>query len=168
MKKLIYLLIASVVLSCGERAEQIPPEASHEIPVTDDSPRELLEVSVRAYGNTMDALAFEPSVIDVPHNARIRITLRNESSAEGMYHNMAVIKMGSGEEVSKKAIEAGPDKNYLPEDAGIIAASPMLAPLETGQFEFDAPAIGSWHFICTFPGHYPQMTGRLNVVEIIQ
>jgi len=87
----------------------------------------------------------------------------NQNTAEGMLHNWVLVKLGSGQEVATAAIEAGTAKNYIPENANIIAASGLAKPKETITLDFIAPAAGSYNYICTYPGHFPAMIGKLIV-----
>jgi azurin len=94
----------------------------------------------------------------------VTVTLINENKAAGMLHNWVLVNLGSGQEVATAAIAAGPDKEYIPENANVLAYSKMLNPEETTTFEFTAPTAGSYNYICTYPGHFPKMVGKL-VVE---
>ena len=49
------------------------------------------------------------------------------------------------------------DKN-LP---GVFAATKLLKPGESDTITFTAPPAGTYPFICTYPGHYPKMQGKL-------
>ena len=62
-----------------------------------------------------------------------------------------------------KAVQAGGDKNYVPEDPNLIAASDMAQPGETVVLEFDAPKKGNYEFFCSYPGHSQMMRGYLFV-----
>ena len=45
----------------------------------------------------------------------------------------------------------------------VIAHTKLLGPGESDVIEFDAPAPGTYPFVCTFPGHAPLMNGQLVV-----
>ena len=49
------------------------------------------------------------------------------------------------------------------ETKNIIVHSKLLGPGEKTVIEFDAPAQGTYKFICSFPGHYITMQGNLIV-----
>jgi azurin len=169
MKKNILLLFSTALfIGCGERAGDAPQDRGHELPPPESTIQASQEIlfHVRAIGNTMAEIDFEPKEFSVPANARVRVLLVNESQGEGMSHNIVFVTMGAGEQVAQQALQAGPDKNYLPNSPDIMAASEVIAPGESTEFEFTAPSsAGSYHYICTYPGHYPQMIGRLNIVE---
>jgi len=52
--------------------------------------------------------------------------------------------------------------SYLPQDqSAIIVHTAMLGGGESDTIEFTAPPAGTYPFICTFPGHYAIMRGKL-------
>jgi azurin len=65
--------------------------------------------------------------------------------------------------VATAGISAGMEKNYVPENSNVLAASGLAKPNETIKLEFVAPATGSYNYICTYPGHFPKMIGKLYV-----
>jgi azurin len=167
MKVYKILLICFLAICCNESNETGLEKQNAPISPANGHLKKELEITVKALGNTMAELNFEPKEINVPTNSKIKINLRNESSVVGMNHNMVIVNMGKGGEVATAAIEAGEANQFIPSHPDLIAASPMLLPGENRTFEFETPPIGSYHFICTYPGHFPQMVGRLNVVEKI-
>lgn len=113
-------------------------------------------------GESMAEIKFEPQALSVPANSIVKLTFENKSSAEGMYHNFVLVELGSGAEISAKGITAGKDKNFVPNDDRVLAHSKVTNMGETITIEFEAPAKGSYHYICTYPGH-TSMIGRFNV-----
>jgi azurin len=167
MKNLIFIFVlATFICGCGNRDNERtlnPPlengivEGPEEYAVT-----ETVELTIRAIGNTMTDIAFEPNTISIPQNTPVRITLVNESSTDGMSHNIVIINKGAGDAVAQQALEAGEGAAYVPPHPDVIAGSPLALPGRTVTMEFISPVAGTYHFICTYPGHYPQMIGRLN------
>ena len=51
---------------------------------------------------------------------------------------------------------------YLP-DNGYIVATDLIGGGEQTTITFTAPSSGEYDFICSFPGHYGLMQGRLIV-----
>jgi len=164
MKKLTLLFAAATLIwSCGGETKETSSE-----PKTQETEEQAVEPGVKEFtmrvvGNTMADMAYDQSLLTVNAGDKVTITLVNENEAEGMYHNIVIVKLGSGQEVATAAIEAGKDKDFVPENPNVIAASEMAAPLETVTFEFTAPEKGSYNYICTYPGHFPKMIGKLIV-----
>jgi azurin len=166
MKK-IHLLPLLLMFGCGEGAsdQQGAPQPAETESALHQSKDMLFHVS--ALGNTMDDIAFSPNEYSVPANTLIRVRLVNESSSADFNHNIVFIVKGTAAEIAREAMDAGPDANYIPKNPNILAASKLVAPGKITEFSFTTPAAGSYEYICTYPGHYPKMVGRLNVVDII-
>ncbi len=117
---------------------------------------EAKEVSleVKTTGELMTDMAFEPKRLEVPAGAKVKVTLMNTAKSEAMIHNFVLINAGTQEEVATQALEAGPDKDYIPENSNVLAATSMAKPGETVVVEFTAPTkAGTYQYICTYPGH---------------
>jgi len=67
----------------------------------------------------------------------------------------------------KMKLAASPDglaKHYVPKDKGVIALSPMLQSGNSYVMYFRSPRKpGFYPFLCTFPGHWYVMKGKLIV-----
>lgn len=164
IKKLFAISLLSLFIACGNQAEKPSTSETQEQTTQEEStqPGER-EITVKVIGNSMADMAYDQTSITVNAGDQIKLTLINENEAEGMYHNIVFVKLGTGAEVAAEAIKAGKDKAYIPENPNVIAASPMAAPKETVTMEFTAPEKGSYNFICTYPGHFPMMVGKLIV-----
>ena len=165
------LAIASLTIACGGNTENADSNnnngATTETAETKDNQtnkkaQKEIEITVVAAGNTMADIHYDPASITVEAGSKVIVTLINESTAAGMLHNFVLVPQGEGEEIAKAGWTMA-DNNYVPNDDRVIVASDMLDMGEETTFEFEAPAAGSYHFICTYPGHYPQMVGRLTV-----
>ena len=160
IKNIFTLSVAFVFLaSCGsdpkKPAEQAQPEVAVEKP--------LNEFTIRATGNTMAEMKYDVENINVKEGSRVKITLINEGIDIAMQHNILFVNFGKRKDVAAKALQAGGDKNYVPEDPNLIAASSMAQPGETVVLEFDAPKKGNYEFFCSYPGHSQMMRGYLFV-----
>lgn len=175
MKKLQYLvstILISTLIACGGGTEKKAENetTNQEEVVTSEEKQETIneeernevEITVIAKGNTMTEITFDPTSITLQEGDKVTVTLKNESESAGMLHNFVLVPQGAGEEIATAAITAAAS-DYVPEDDRIIVASEMTNLGETVTFEFIAPAKGSYHYICTYPGHYPKMVGRLTV-----
>ncbi|MEX1189320.1 MAG: plastocyanin/azurin family copper-binding protein [Bacteroidia bacterium] len=169
MKKLLLFAfpVAFLFSSCGGSQEPVSEGQNQEQPAENQSAEDSTPgestISIKVIGNSMADMAYEPASAAVKAGDKVTLTLINENSAEGMLHNWILVKLGSGQEVATAAIAAGADKAYVPENENIIAASALANPNETITLEFTAPAVGSYNYICTYPGHFPKMIGKLIV-----
>ena len=172
MKKLLLFALPLSLLfaSCGGAEQSSSTESetateesqSNEDAAEDATPGEA-QLTINVTGNSMADMAFEPASAAVKAGDKVTLTLINENTAEGMLHNWVLVKLGSGQEVATAGIAAGPDKEYIPDNENVIAYSPLANVKETVTVEFIAPEAGSYNYICTYPGHFPKMIGKLIV-----
>ncbi len=151
-------------------AEQPTPEAPEAPEAAATSDPEVVRPDadgvVRISGS--DQLRFDVTRFEVRSGETVRIEFRNagQQPKAVMAHNLVVLQ--AGVDVDAFAIEAlqlaGSD--YLPEgdDERILAATRLLGPQESDRIEFEAPAPGTYTFVCTFPGHYTLMQGVMVVL----
>lgn len=169
MKKISIILLSAILVSCGgnsNESNQTKVSQKKEVKAKAANKkieRELVEITLIAKGETMTEIAFDPKVLNVPKNSRIRLTLKNESVMAGMLHNFVLVALGSGQEIATAGISAGEANSFVPKDDRVIINTKVLKMGEETTIEFDSPDVGSYHYICSFPGHYPNMIGRMNV-----
>lgn len=173
MKKLSLAVAIFALVACGGKEKKTTSKetdkASTEVigeameAVEEVEEKEIIEIKVAALGESMAEIAFEPKALSIPSNSRVILTFENKSSADGMLHNFVLVELGSGAEIATAGIKAGIENNFVPDDKRIIAYTKMSNMGETLIIEFDAPAKGSYHYVCTYPGHI-SMIGRLNVI----
>lgn len=165
--KMMVVSSLSALVACGgekPKESKVKSEKKTEVQsVEEEVEKEIIELKVAAIGETMAEIAFEPSSINVPANSKIKLTFENKSSTAGMLHNFVLVNLGTGQDIATAGIKAGQDNNFVPKDDRVIFYTKVLDLGESTEVEFDAPDKGSYHFICTFPGHYPSMIGRFNV-----
>jgi len=142
-----------------EAATQEAPSEMEEV----EKEKEVVEIKLAASGEDMTAIAYEPKSLSVPAGSRVKLTFENKSQAAGMYHNFVLVKLGTGQEIATAGIQAGKENEFIPQSDLIYAYTEVVDMGKTVTIEFDAPPKGSYHYICTYPGHYPNMIGRLNV-----
>ena len=170
INNILSIILISTLVACGgsekkstkEQTEKTP-QPKEELAPEEPKEKEVVEITVNAIGETMTEIAYDPNSITVPANSRVKLTFNNKSSADGMLHNFVLVELGSGQEIATAGIKAGKENEFIPKDNRIFANTIMTQMGETVSIEFDAPAKGSYHYICTYPGHYPNMIGRFNV-----
>jgi azurin len=148
-----------LLVSCGSD----PKQTSESSQVEEVKEKTLVEFNIRAVGNTMAEMKYDVENITVKEGSRVKITLVNEGIDVAMQHNILFVNFGKRKDVAAKAVQAGGDKNYIPEDPNLIAASDMAKPGQTVTLEFDAPKKGNYEFFCSYPGHSQMMRGYLFV-----
>ena len=157
----IFTLVVALffLASCGSESKQTSePTQAEEI-----KEKPLEEFTIRAVGNTMAEMKYDVENITVKEGSKVKITLINEGIDVAMQHNILFVNFGKRKDLAAKAVQAGADKNYIPQDPNLIAASDMAMPGETVVLEFDAPKKGNYEFFCSYPGHSMMMRGYLFV-----
>ncbi|MBP3943076.1 azurin [Sphingobacteriaceae bacterium WQ 2009] len=111
-----------------------------------------------------DAMKFDKELFRVKAGEPVTLTLTNTGSMpkESMGHNVVILKSGTdlaafgGEAVSAAADE------YIPKtsSSSIVAHSKLLGPGESDKITFTLEK-GVYPFLCSFPGHYGVMQGKI-------
>ncbi len=118
-----------------------------------------LTVTIQPDGNKM---AFATTEFTVKAGQKVNLVMNNTATVAVMKHNIVILNDESKvNEVGQQALSA---PGYLPEHPAILAATPMADAGETTQTSFTAPTEpGEYVYICTFPGHYMMMKGKMIV-----
>ncbi|XMO87574.1 azurin [Algibacter sp. AS12] len=168
MKSIKYLLVAifsSVVLvACGGKEEKKKEGFSYEkktdvVKETKSNPND-----VTLTGN--DAMQFNKKEIRVKAGEKVKITLKHIGKMDKnvMGHNFVLLKKGVDVMAFGNKAATAKATNYIPENGkDVIAHTNLVGAGETTVVEFDAPEVGTYDFLCSFPGHYALMKGKLIV-----
>jgi azurin len=132
---------------------------------TDTTLQEVDEVTLRAIGNTLQEIAYEPDTLEVKAGSLVKLKLVNEGAEQPMMHNVIITYQDKYKLVATEGAKIGSSGNYTPLDSSlVIAASPMAKPGQTVELDFRAPlAPGKYDFVCSYPQHYERMHGVLIV-----
>lgn len=169
MKKLILVLVAAVAMSCGDTKKEETPEIQIGTQVEEQTtPAESSDEAVATVtieGN--DQMKFNKNEIRVKAGQKVKLTLTHVGKMEKtvMGHNWVLLTQDADMAAVGQASATASETDYIP--AGmkdkIIVHTKMLGGGESDTIEFDAPAPGTYTFMCTFPGHYALMTGKFIV-----
>lgn len=169
MKIVKYVLVSifscAILISCGGKEEKKKEGFSYENKadttkkVNTDNPNEVIITS-------NDLMKFNKTEIRVKAGDKVKLTLKHIGKLDKkiMGHNFVLLKEGVSLSAfgNKAATFAGND--YIPDDSqDIIAHTKLIGAGETAVIEFDAPAVGEYDFLCSFPGHYAIMKGKFIV-----
>lgn len=140
-------------------------EAESDTSATADNVREEEGVvEVQLTGN--DQMKFNLEEIKVKEGQKVRLILKHvgQLPENAMGHNFVLLKQGTDlAEFAQQAAGAA-DNEYIPSGTDkVIAHTEMIGGGEQTSIEFEAPAAGTYDFICSFPGHYIQMQGKFIV-----
>ncbi len=136
---LLILLISMGCVACGSSYDQV--------------------IEIESLGNQMK---YNVVQIKAKPNTSIQIKFKNNATMDIMKHNIVVLNDERKiDEVGKAALK---EKDNLPDHPSIIAASQMIGPGESTELIVNIPnEPGIYPYICTFPGHYLVMHGKIIV-----
>jgi azurin len=114
-----------------------------------------------------EEMRFDVSRLVVAGGTAFTIVFENP---DAMPHNLVVVKPGTRERVGQAALELRADfvdrrgRAYVPDSSDVIAATKLLDPGQSETLRVEVPLTeGEYEYVCTFPGHWVTMWGRLVV-----
>jgi len=124
---------------------------------------EITSITLKATGNTMAEIAYDPKLITVKAGTTIKLKFINTSADASMPHNWVLVHNGSMETVATAGLDIGKEGSFVPNTKDVLIASRLLGPNEEAEITFPAPPAGKYQFVCTYPGHWSVMNGEFIV-----
>lgn len=160
------VILVSVITSCGNKEDKKKESFTYENKTTSKETTEENSMNVVII-TANDAMQFDTKEIKVEAGKKVKLTLKHigKLNKQAMGHNFVLLNQGVDlVAFANKAAAAG-DNEYIPADAtkDIIIHTILLGGGETAVIEFDAPEVGTYDFLCSFPGHYAMMKGKFIV-----
>jgi azurin len=160
MHKLLLIITLTVLLisSCNNSNKK----AENNLNVISETPKEN---EIKIILNSNDQMKFDQNMILVKDGQKITLTLNHTGrfNKSVMGHNFVLLKKAVDViEFAEKAMLAR-NNEYIPDGDQIIAYTKLIGGGESDTITFQAPEKGFYTFICTFPGHYGIMKGKLIV-----
>lgn len=171
MKKLAFVFAtAALIASCGQNKEESTelndPVVQPETTVEEPEVSEAVEADVYLELLSDDQMQYDKKELKVTSGQTVALTLKHtgEMDKAVMGHNFVLLKAGvEMSEFATKAM-AAKETDYIPEDqSDIIAYTGVIGGGESVTITFEAPAPGTYDYLCSFPGHYSIMNGKLIV-----
>ncbi|MBX3356358.1 MAG: hypothetical protein KF724_11750 [Phycisphaeraceae bacterium] len=113
-------------------------------------------------------MRWEPKDISVTAGTVVEIAMRNDDT---MQHNLLIIAPSSLSEIGVAADRigttlAGKEREYVPDSPKVLHVMGLVDPGETGLLWFFAPTRpATYPLVCTYPGHWRSMNGRMRVTR---
>ena len=123
------------------------------------------DVLVQISGN--DMMRYSKNKFTVGAGQKVKLEFKNigKLPKAAMGHNIIILKKGT--DVLGFCNEAlkFPNEGYFPETKKneVIACTKLLGPGESDIVYFVAPSKGDYDFVCSFPGHFALMKGKMTV-----
>ncbi|HEX3079860.1 MAG TPA: plastocyanin/azurin family copper-binding protein [Puia sp.] len=173
--KLFYVyvsIVAMILISCGQSADNNKNISdSSKTKQADENPEATVPgiekinftdtISLRAGEN----MRFDNELFRVRVGKKITLIFKNTGvkSAASMTHNVVVLKKGTDIADFADAVRNAKDEQYVPVSVAplVIAHTGLVSGGNTDQVEFTIPQPGVYDFICSFPGHWGTMQGKI-------
>ena len=175
--KIIVVVGLLFLVSCGKEQKLNPSqnpskETKLETTKKKNKTEDKTNVVVDAKGvanvaiTSNDGMRFDVRKINVSSGQKVRVTLTHTGKLDKRIMGHNVVFLTNGVKPSAFAVKAAAarDNDYIPEGTTeVIAHTKMIGGGETTVIEFIAPEAGTYNYICSFPGHYAMMKGKLIV-----
>ena len=113
---------------------------------------------------TRPGMQYDITEIRVKAGSKVALTFNND---DDMLHNLVITLPGDAvDKVGKMALEMGlkgQELHWVPLSEQVLFHTGLLQPETRETIYFEAPEAGTYPFVCTFPGHYLVMRGKLIV-----
>ena len=139
---------------------------SPNITFSEDTPsKQKFDVNVSIDGT--DTMMYSKNSFEVKSGQKIKLTFKNTGKLPkvAMGHNIVILKKSV--DLVKFCSEAVkfPTNEYFPKgrEKDVIGRTKLLGPGEEDTIYFMAPEPGTYEYVCTFPGHFALMKGKMIV-----
>ncbi|MCB0839083.1 MAG: azurin [Bacteroidetes bacterium] len=168
MKNLIHLfLIAFALYACGGGSTSSETDSTTAQPETTASEPESVPAVAELSISGDDAMKFNKTELKVKEGQTVKLTLSHSGKLPkaAMGHNFVLLVQGANMADFGMAAMGAVDTDYIPADQAdnIIAHTKLVGGGESDTIEFEAPAKGTYDFLCSFPGHSALMKGKFIV-----
>lgn len=112
-----------------------------------------------------EQMKYDQEEIQLKPGERVAFLFEN---VDAMQHNLLIGAKGSleiiGQAADQLAQGQGDAQDYIPAIPQVLAATPLVNPGESYRLVFTVPTEpGEYPFVCTFPGHWRMMNGKIIV-----
>tara|TARA_Y100000746_G_scaffold228596_1_gene236878 strand:- start:827 stop:1318 length:492 start_codon:yes stop_codon:yes gene_type:complete len=139
---------------------------SPNITFSEDTPsKQEFDVHVSIDGT--DTMMYSKNSFEIKSGQKLKLTFKNIGKLPkvAMGHNIVILK--NSVDLVKFCSEAVkfPTNEYFPKgrEKDVIGRTKLLGPGEEDTIYFIAPEPGTYEYVCTFPGHFALMKGKMIV-----
>jgi len=124
-----------------------------------------LEKEINIILNSDDLMRFDKNILLVQSGQKITLTLNHIGKMDKsiMGHNFVLLKKDVDVIAFAEKAVLAKNNEYIPEGDEVIVYTKLLGGGESDTITFDAPEKGYYTYLCTFPGHWGLMKGKLVV-----
>ena len=129
------------------------------------------ERAVEIVINSNDLMKYDKTTINVVKGKPYEITLKNIGQLPkiAMGHNLIILNPGidainfGSNLITKHGATLQNEWKPVKADKMVLAQTKMLGPNEQDTIKVTFDKKGVYHYLCSFPGHFGQMRGTINV-----
>ena len=139
------------------------------ISYSEETPKKknIPKVDVHVDINGTDTMMYSKTHFEVKSGQKVKLTFNNTGKLPkaAMGHNVVILKKSVDLiEFCTEAVKF-PSEGYFPKsrEKDVIGRTKLLGPGEKDEIYFTAPAPGTYEYVCTFPGHFALMKGKMIV-----
>lgn len=115
-----------------------------------------------------DDMKFDKTLFKIKAGQDVKLTLKNVGKLpkESMAHNVVILQQGTDVQKFGEAAVADKANDHIPASMklDVVAHTKLLGPGESDTITINIKEPGVYDFICSFPGHFGSMKGKI-VVE---
>jgi azurin len=164
-----FVLVATMLLiSCGQSADN--KNNSKESSTAESAETSVPGIEKLAFTDSVqlqanDNMRFDKELFRVRAGKKISLIFKNTGakSAASMAHNVVILQSGVDMADFADIARNAKTEQYVPSslDSLMIAHTRLVSGGDSDQVEFICPKPGIYDFICSFPGHWGTMQGKI-------
>jgi azurin len=112
-----------------------------------------------------DDMKYDKTLFKIKAGQDVKLTLKNVGKLpkESMAHNVVVLAQGTDVQAFGEAAVKDKANDHIPAAMAtdVIAHTKLLGPGESDEITFKVADPGVYEFICSFPGHFGTMRGKI-------
>jgi azurin len=162
--------IAIIMISCGQAEQNNQKNSSQATPSVENAETTVPGIDSLEFTDSIplkanENMRFDKELFRVRAGKKILLILKNTSakSATSMAHNVVILKSGVDIADFADIAHNAKTEQYVPSslDSLIIAHTRLVGGGDADQVEFVISKPGVYDFICSFPGHWGTMQGKI-------
>jgi azurin len=112
-----------------------------------------------------DDMKYDKTLFKIKAGQDVKVTLKNVGKLpkEAMAHNVVILAQGTDVQAFGEAAVKDKANDHIPAAMAtdVIAHTKLLGPGESDEITFKVADPGVYEFICSFPGHFGTMRGKI-------
>ena len=112
-----------------------------------------------------DQLKFDKTLFKIKAGQDVKLSMKNigKMPKAAMAHNVVILAPGTDVQAFGEAAVKATATDHIPADmkSDVIAHTKLLGPGESDEITFKVTDPGVYDFICSFPGHFGTMHGKI-------